>query len=372
MSQNQDRKVDLDDNNFLLESDPDGMLDTLAGLPDQCEIALKLGKDALLWPESANVLPDLSEELRQVVMAGLGGSAIGGDLVRVVVARQARVPFAVCRDYNLPAYVDKKTLVLLTSYSGNTEETLSAYRVAGERGATRLVLTTGGQLAEMAIRDGVPVVRVPAGLPPRSAIGYLFLTSLVLLERMGVIGHQEGYGELLAVLRSCREDFGPASPRSVNQAKELALRLHGKIPVIYGACGTTEVLATRWKGQFNENAKCLAYWNTYPELNHNELVGFEAPPELLRSLFLIHLRDTTDHPRVQARMEIVKKVLADRVGGMAEFSGQGESFLARLFSLIYLGDYTSVYLSMLYGINPKPVQVIDYLKQELANLADNS
>jgi glucose/mannose-6-phosphate isomerase len=128
------------------------------------------------------------------------------------------------------------------------------------------------------------------------------------------------------------------------------------------------VVATRWKGQCNENAKCLAYWNVYPELNHNELVGFEAPPDLLRSLFLVHLRDATDHPRVQARMEIVKRLLVERIAGLAEFSGQGETLLARLFSLIYLGDFTSVYLSLLYGINPKPVQVIDYLKQELAKI----
>jgi glucose/mannose-6-phosphate isomerase len=220
----------------------------------------------------------------------------------------------------------------------------------------------------MASADGVPVLRVPPGLPPRSAIGYTFLPTLVLLERLGVIGHQEGYGELLAVLRSHREEFGPSAPVSRNRAKDLAMRLHGKIPVIYGVSGTTEVVATRWKGQCNENAKCLAYWNVYPELNHNELVGFEAPPDLLRSLFLVHLRDATDHPRVQARMEIVKRLLVERIAGLAEFSGQGETLLARLFSLIYLGDFTSVYLSLLYGINPKPVQVIDYLKQELAKI----
>jgi glucose/mannose-6-phosphate isomerase len=351
---------DLDDRSFVAERDPEGMLETLAGLPDQCEKALKLGQDASL--------PNLPGELRQVVLAGLGGSAIGGDLLRVVVARQARVPFAVCRDYDLPAYVDRQTLVFLTSYSGNTEETLSAYRLAGERGAVRIAVTTGGRLAEMAADDGVPVLRVPAGLPPRSAIGYTFLPALVLLERLGLIGHQDGYGELLAVLRSHREEFGPSSPVSQNRAKNLAVRLHGKIPVIYGVSGTTEVVATRWKGQCNENAKCIAYWNVYPELNHNELVGFEAPPDLLRSLFLVHLRDVTDNPRVQARMEIVKGLLEEKVGGLAEFSGQGETLLARLFSLICLGDFASVYLSLLYGINPKPVQVIDYLKRELAKI----
>ncbi len=356
----QDPQVELDDKQFIWERDPEEMLETLAGLPDQCEVALKLGQAA--------ALPGLPKELRQVVLAGLGGSAIGGDLVRVLAARQARVPLAVCRDYALPAYVDQQTLVFLTSYSGNTEETLSAYRMAGERGATRIALTTGGKLAELADEDGVPVIRVPQGLPPRSAIGYTFLPALIVLERLGVMPAQEGYGELLSVLRALREELAPASPLTGNRAKGLAMCLHGRVPIIYGAAGTTEVVATRWKGQFNENAKSLAYWNVYPELNHNELVGFEAPPELLRSLCLIHLRDASDHPRVQARMEIVKKLLADRLGGLTEFSGQGASLLARLFSLIYLGDFTSVYLSLIYGIDPKPVKVIDYLKQELSKL----
>ncbi len=360
MSREHDLKAVLDDNHFISERDPEGMLAMLSGLPDQCETALKIGQDA--------VLPGLPGELRQVVMAAMGGSAIGSDLIRVLVARQSGVPFAVCRDYTLPAYVNKQTLVFLTSYSGNTEETLSAYRSAGERGALRIAVTTGGRLAELANSDGVPVVRVPQGLPPRSAIGYLFLVALVMLERLGVIGHQEGYGELLAILRSHREEFGHSSPVSRNRAKDLAIRLLGKIPVIYGTAGATEVVATRWKGQFNENAKSLAYWNVYPEMNHNELVGFEAPPDLLRSLFLVHLRDATDHPHIQARMEIVKRLLTKRVGGLAEFSGQGETLLARLFSLIYLGDFTSVYLALLCGINPRPVQVIDYLKQELSQL----
>ncbi len=353
-------KINLDDINLLRERDPDGMLETLAGLPEQCEEALRLGREA--------PLPSLKKEPRQVVMAGLGGSAIGGDLVREVVAREARTPVLVCRDYALPAYINEETLVFLTSYSGNTEETLSAYEAAGKRGAARLAITTGGKLAERAQRDGVPLVRVPAGFPPRSALGYLFLPALFILGRLGLVALPEDNGELVGVLRKLREELRPASPRARNRAKDLTLRLYGRVPVVYGATHTTEVAATRWKGQFNENSKCLAYWNAFPEMNHNEIVGFEAPPELLRALFLICLRDASDHPRVQARMEITKRLLKDRVAGISEFWGEGSSLLVRLLSLIYLGDYTSVYLALLYGINPKPVAVIDYLKQELARL----
>ncbi len=354
-----DRELEriLDDGSVLQERDPDGMLETLAGLPEQCKAALRLGHEA--------PLPDLKKP-RQVVMGGLGGSAIGGDLVRVLVARETRVPVAVVRDYLLPAYVNEETLVFLTSYSGNTEETLSAYEDAGRKGAGRIVLTTGGKLAELARRDGVPLIRVPAGLPPRSSVGYLSLPVLLVLARLGIISFKEEAGdELVEILRRTREELEPATPREKNRAKDLALRLYGRIPVVYGSTHTTEVAATRWKGQINENAKALAYCNVFPEMNHNEIVGFEAPPELLRSLAVIFLRDNADHPRVQARIEITKGLIADKVAGIDEFRGEGSHLLSRIFSLIYLGDYTSVYLALLYGINPRPVAVIDHLKGEL-------
>lgn len=350
----------LDDLQLLRKRDPEGMLETLAGLPEQCEAAWRLGKEA--------ELPDIAGVPSHVVIAGMGGSAIGGDLVRILAGKDARVPITVSREYQLPSFVDQKCLVFLISYSGNTEETLSSYDDAKKRGASRIAVTTGGKLAALAHADGVPVVEVPSGLPPRSAIGYLFLPVLVILQRVGVFSESIDVGELVTRLRELRSQLKPTSPSAENPAKQLASRFYGKIPVIYGASGTTEVVAVRWKGQFNENSKCLAYCNVFPELNHNEIVGYEAPEELLRSLELVFLREKSDHPRVQARMEITKKILRDRVSGVSEYWGEGDSFLTRLFSLIYLGDYTSVYLALLYGINPKPVAVIDYLKKELAKL----
>lgn len=354
-------EMGLDDPEFLKERDPDGMLAILAGLPEQCKEALKLGQHV--------PLPFLKEAPRQIVMAGLGGSAIGGDLIRAVVARESRVPILVCRDYSLPAFVDKTTLVFLTSYSGNTEETLSSYEEAKRRGAIQVVVTTGGELVKRAQKDGVSLILVPGGLPPRSAIGYLFLPALLILRRFGLVPEREDTLELVDILWDLRHELEPQSVRKKNQAKDLASRLYGKIPMIYGVTHTTEVVAARWKGQFNENSKCLAYWNVFPEMNHNEIVGFEAPPEMLQCLELIFLREATDHPRVQARIEITKRFLSDRVRGISEFWGRGSSLLTRLFSLIYLGDYASVYLALLYGINPKPVTVIDYLKEELAHLS---
>lgn len=347
----------LDEDSFLRERDPEGMLETLAGLPEQCEEALLLGDGA--------PLPSLREPQR-VVMGGLGGSAIGGDLVRALVAREAKIPVMVIRDYLLPGFVDENTLVFLTSYSGNTEETLSAYRDAERKGAGRLVLTTGGRLAEYAQRDGVPWIRVPSGLPPRSAIGYLSLPVLVVLSRLGIISFDRRDGsDLVETLRRMREQVGPQNPCEKNPAKALALSLYGRIPLVYGTAQITEAAALRWKGQINENAKALAYYNVLPEMNHNEVVGFEAPGEFLSSLVVIFLRDNADHPRVQARIEITKGILKGKVAEIKEYWGEGNSLLSRLFSLIYLGDYASVYLALLYGINPKPVTVIEHLKREL-------
>ncbi len=351
----------LDDPAFLRERDPDGMLETLLGLPEQCREALEHG--------ARIPLPELPLSPAHVVFAGLGGSAVGGDLARLA-AGKARLPVLVSRDYTLPPFVGPESLVVLVSYSGNTEETLSAYAEAGERGAARLAVTSGGRLAELAVEDGVPLVRVPGGLPPRSALGYLFLPVLVLLQRLGVFPGGGGLEEIPEVLASLREELGPGKEAKLNPAKELAARLYGKIPVVFGASGTTEPAALRWKTQFNENAKCPAYWNVFPELNHNEVVGFEAPEELLRALYLVFLRDEADHPRVKARQELTERLLAPRVGGSSRFQGRGRTLLGRVLGLIYLGDFASVYLAFLYGVNPKPVAVIDYLKQELARLGE--
>jgi glucose/mannose-6-phosphate isomerase len=349
----------LDDLGQVRSVDRDGMLDIVGGLPEQCREAFDFGLTA--------DLPEDLGQVRQIITAGLGGSAIGGDLVRVLVAGEAQVPVTVCRDYTLPAFVGEGSLVFLTSYSGNTEETLSAYAQAGERGAARMVLTTGGRLAELADQDNAPLVKVPAGLPPRSALGYLSLTVYMIIARLGLVSSPaREREELVATLERLRGELRPDTPFSQNRAKQLAAKLYGKIPVIYGATGTTEVAATRWKGQVNENAKQAAFWNVFPELNHNELVGFEAPPELLRQFYYIFLKDPEDHPRVKLRMEIVQEMIRDNVAGITDLSAEGSSLLVRVFSLVYLGDYVSVYLALLNGINPKPVQVIDYLKGRLA------
>lgn len=348
----------LNDVDYLYAVDTMGMFRSLATLGNQCSGAC--------WDLSGGIELPSMEALSHVVVTGLGGSAIGGDLLRVYCLDKCPVPVLVNRDYSLPEFVGSDTLLFAVSYSGNTEETISAYQEARQRGAAIIALTTGGKLKEMADRDGVPVITVPHGISPRSASGFLFIPTLRIMERLGFLsGIAEEVEELVNHLKVLHNNLRPEVPLEKNTAKQMALKLYNRIPVIWGTSGTTEVVAQRWKGQINENAKAPAYWNIFPELNHNELVGFKFPESLLKQVHVILLRDNHDNPRVQKRMEITKNIISKSVAGITDVMASGGGLLTRIYSLIYSGDYTSLYLAYLYGINPGPVEVIDYLKGEL-------
>jgi glucose/mannose-6-phosphate isomerase len=350
--------VDLNDIDLLKERDPEHMLDALAGLPQQCREAVKLTEEIRIsFPQS----------FRHVVVTGLGGSAIGGDFLRVYAGHKCRIPVIVNRDYSLPLFVDENTLVLAVSYSGNTEETLSAYDEAKDRGAAIVALTSGGKLAEKAEKDGIPLIIIPGGLQPRAATGYLFVPTLIVLDKLGLVPPvAEDLDDMINALENMGKRLTMNIEEEKNPAKQMARVFYHKIPVIWGVSGTTETTAMRWKGQINENSKALAYFNVLPELNHNEIVGTEVPEKLLKDIELVFLRTEDDHPRVQKRFDITKEIIGERVRGVTEIRGEGKNLLARMFSLTYLGDYTSVYLAILYGIDPSPVELITQLKNRLA------
>ncbi|MEW6227398.1 MAG: bifunctional phosphoglucose/phosphomannose isomerase [Bacillota bacterium] len=348
----------LDNADKIARRDPGGMVEIVAGLGGQIHDALSVAGKV--------DLPRTLAGARCIVAAGLGGSAIGGDVVREVTCDELKVPMVVIRDYELPAFVDSDTLVFVSSYSGNTEETLSAYEIARRRKARMLCITSGGRLADLATRDGVPLVTIPQGFPPRTALGYLFVPVLVALAELGYVNDKAtDLEEAEQLLSDLAVVMGPESPASVNQAKRLALAMHGRIPLIHGATGITGAAALRWKTQINENSKTHAFWNVFPELNHNETVGWGAREDISRALYVVILRDRGDHLRVQRRMEITA-ALMDGASGIDEVYSIGRSKVARLLSLAYVGDFASLYLAFLYGIDPKPVKVIDYLKSELA------
>lgn len=359
MTQLATKGLDLNNTEEIKANDPSDMLGALWNLPEQCEEALAIGR-------KVDIPSDFSD-ITAIVVTGLGGSAIGGDFLRLFVNDRVSVPVVVNRDYTLPKFIDNKTLVFAVSYSGNTEETLSAYSQAREQGAKIVALTNGGKLRELAEKDGYPVIVVPAGISPRAATGYLLVPTLAVLEKLGLTGDlSQEIGEMVNTLRNIREQINPGIAVEQNQAKQIAQKLFNKIPVIWAASGNTEVVATRWKGQINENAKAPAYWNIFPELNHNEIVGFEEPVDVLKNIEVIILRDKEDHPRVQLRMDTSKDIIKNTVSGITEVWSEGKGRLARMFSLTYIGDYVSVFLATLYGIDPTPVKNIDYLKNKLA------
>jgi glucose/mannose-6-phosphate isomerase len=338
--------------------DTHSMYSLIENFPEQIQGAWKHGQEA--------AFPD-ARKCRVLVISGLGGSAIGGDLARAVAAPLQALPILVNRDYGLPHFVDSSSVVITCSYSGNTEETLSAYRQAKKVGAFVVCVTSGGRLASLGRADGCPVLQLTGGLPPRAALGYSFLALLSALERMKLIPDMaESILESISVLVRLRKLYGTNNPAAGNLAKDMAISLAGKIPAIYGSSGLMDSVAFRWRSQIEENAKNLAFHHALPEMNHNELVGWVHPAPVLRGIGVVMLRDNGDHPQVQRRFELTKELIVNHAGAFHEVWSEGESRLTRILSLIYLGDFVSLYLAYLNNVDPTPVEVIDFLKKRLS------
>lgn len=299
-----------------------------------------------------------------LIVAGMGGSAAGGRLAAAALGPRLSAPMVVADGYRLPGWAGPKTLVFLSSYSGNTEETLSAYDHAAAIGAPRLVATTGGALAERARRDGVPVIPLPTGFQPRAAIGYALVTALEAGVIAGVAPSVRDEIEAAATLsRELIDQWGPDAPED-SRAKRLALALHGTVPVIAGA-ELAGAAAYRWKCQFNENAALPAFASVLPEANHNEVVGWDAAGSLARFSY-VTLRDPGTHIRNTLREELTADIARAGADPVLTVTAQGTSPIERLVSLMVLGDLVSVYAAVLRDADPVDIPAIDQLKAALA------
>lgn len=354
----------LDDPFLPQKYDRSNMMGLIASFPRQCRVAKKIGS-AFCLPRS------YKRRYENIVCTGLGGSAIGADIVRSYILDSARAPLVVNRGYLLPAFVGARSLVIVSSYSGDTEETISAYKDARRRGAAIVAITSGGSLRRMAESDGFPVLVIPGGLPPRAALGYSSITLLITLAKAGIVKDQSvPIDEAIEVMgRLQDEEIGFGVPQNNNAAKKIAARLANRFPVIYGAQDRIDAVVTRWRGQLAENAKTLGSSHLFPEMNHNEIVGWDHPAAILKDCEVVILRDGGDHPRVARRMDITEKLLRSRCAGITEVRSSGRGLLARIFSLVYTGDYVSFYLAMLNRCDPTPVERIAYLKKQLAGKA---
>ena len=306
-------------------------------------------------------------KIKNVLITGLGGSAIGGDILRSYSANEIGVPVLVNRSYTLPKFVDGNSLVVVSSYSGGTEETISAYSQARKKGAQILVISSGGKIGETASRSHHNWIKIPGGLPPRAALGYSFFSLLTAFQKTGLLKPKPvETKETLALLKQLSDEYSDYEKNP--QPLRLADLLMNMLPIVYSSSEKFDAVNLRWRGQIEENAKTVAYGNFFPEMNHNEIVGYSTLRDLLSRFMVIYLLDEDDHPRVAARFNFVKEIIRPYCSNIIEIRSQGKSLLARMFSLIHLADWTSYYLSIKKNVDPTPVNNIDILKKNLSEL----
>lgn len=334
------------------------MLARIEDMPRHCRQAWQ---DAIALP-----LPPGYSTCGKVVVSGMGGSAIGGELLSSLAAHGGRVPVSVHRDYDLPSWVDDGTLVVACSHSGNTEETLSSFSAALRTPAKKLAVTTGGKLKSLADDHGVPVLCYECPAEPRTAFGHNFFSLLGLAHRLGIVTVEpRDLDETLGLLEDLTARLGKDIPEEQNPAKRLAGRLWGRLTVVYGA-GILAKVALRWKTQVNENSKSHAFAEALPELNHNAVVGYELPVWAGEKTSVVMLRSPALLSRMLKRYEVTAEMLAAAGIACEVLDVEGRSPLAQAMSGVRLGDFVSYYLALLNGVDPSPVAAIDYLKRRLA------
>jgi glucose/mannose-6-phosphate isomerase len=334
-----------------------GMFEVAAAFPDQVF-------DAAVRARGLSELPE-RERIENIVVLGMGGSGVAGDVLAAGAGPFLPVPVIVSKGYELPAFVGESSLVFAVSFSGNTEETLEAASAAAVEGAHLVVITQGGELGRLAESWGVPVVPVPEDIPvPRAGLGATAIPPFIVLEEMGLFpGAQQWVDFAVEQLRKRRDEL--VTQNSV--AKRLAKRIGRTIPLIHGGGDIGAVAAARWKTQVNENANAPAFWNTHPELCHNEMQGWGQHGDVTRQVItLINVRHEFEHPQVARRFEVTLPLLEEVVAGADEVWAEGEGQLAQLLDLVLIGDFVSLELAAQEGIDPGPMDTLDQIKQTVS------
>lgn len=345
----------LDDAKHISKIDKSGMLACIENSPQQII-------------EAAKVTPtiNLKKEFDGIIFSGMGGSAISADILSEVFYDEIIKCIHVNRGYSLPSYLGENNVFIAISYSGGTEETLAALKEAETRGMQIICISSGGKLKEIAASKRYPFIELPSGFQPRAAFYSIFTTLVKVLESLGVVGNQSpGLTEAIRIIEQLKTEIGVSKPERANDAKLLAQKLKGKVPLIFASSDITESVGLRLKNQFNENAKIPAFLTVYPELNHNEIVGFSTLKKGHHDFVMIHMRDEEENLRVVKRIEITKSLIGPNLGGALEIKSLGESRLARLLSLVFFSDMLTCYYAILSSVDPTPVDIITKLKKEI-------
>lgn len=347
----------LDDFDEKRKIDSTNMLQITAAFPDDILDALDCMNNFRL--------PRKKSVIENIVIAGMGGSAIGGDIIQSFFNETYERPIFVVRDYKLPAFVNERSLVITASYSGETEETLSAFNDALQKKATIVGISSGGTLEQLCKKQNTVYIKIPGGRAPRCATAYMFIPQFVIVSMLCDYNYKKEIENTRKILYDLREKLIADVPANKNPAKKIAMDIYNSFPVIYGN-GIIAPIAKRWRTQFNENSKILARDDVFPELNHNDIVGWSGDnfPERFT---VILLRDKTEYEnlRIKKRIEISKSLVLKKSKKVIEVYAHGNTKLARMLSLMYIGDFVSIYLALLRGIDPYPVEVINKLKEML-------
>jgi glucose/mannose-6-phosphate isomerase len=352
--------MDLDEVNRFGEVDCSDMMQLVLHLPEDIADAVGIGH--------IFDLPEGYKKFSHILVTGMGGSGILGDFLCSLLRQELSVPVVVNKDYSIPRFVNSDTLVFTISYSGTTEELIAAYNMAKERGAKIIGVTSGGRLLLLCHQADIPCLVVPPGRQTRTSFGYLLFSLLAVMHRIGIGGiRDDDIQETIQVLGQMRQELGPQAPGVQNQAKSLAAKLGGKLPLIVGTYGFSDVVALRWKQQFNENSKVLARCEVFPELNHNEIVAWGSEGEMLKQVEAIFLRDSQEPPRMKTRIKVSQEFLDLHGVSFTQVWSRGGSPLARLLSLSYFGDFVSLYLAILNDVDPTPIEAIASIKQRMAS-----
>lgn len=342
----------------MTEIDTSNMYDILKNFHSQISEAVEIGKSSEFFSFD-------KYGIKNIIINGLGGSAIGGDLIRSYTHYNSTVPVYINRNYHLPGFAGKDTLSVISSYSGNTEETISAYKESKSKECRIICISSGGKVEKMALEHKDRFVKIPGGLQPRCALGYSFFVLLMVLSEFPFFSlENENIKNVIENIKRDSEIYSLFDPEK-NKALKIAKQLFNKLPVIYSSNDILDVVNLRWRGQISENAKQLAYGNVYPEMNHNELVGWEKNRDILNKIIVVFLKDIDDNERIKMRMEITEEIYKKHASDVISVSGEGETRLERIFNLIYLGDWVSYHLALLNQVDPTPVDAITYLKEKL-------
>ena len=341
--------------------DPENMHKSIFDFPDHIIQALDIGKKITLHNDY--------EKIQNIVVAGMGGSAIGGDLVKLLTKNELNIPLVISRNYKLPNWVIENTLVICSSYSGNTEETLSCFNDALIKGGKTVGISTGGELTKQLIENDLDLITIPSGLQPRAALALSFVPMLSLLNKIGFISSNfiQELNSSVDLLKVFRDKYCDQTDQNPSYAT--AQKIYKTVPIIYGENEYTGIIAVRWKGQLSENAKMLAFCNDLPEMNHNEIVGWENNKTLMEKTSIIWFSDVEDHPRIVSRQTAPKDIIGKTTSIHEKISLEGDTQFNRLLHLVHYGDWVSYWCAILHQTDPTPVTKIDQLKKILSKIS---